>query len=291
MLKSMTGFGRSEVRSSYGPIRIEIKTINHKYFELSSRLPGYIAEFEDLFRKRVAEEVRRGKVNLFAACPDPSLAAGKLILNERLAKEVYQNALRLRKILHSSESVSLRDVLRYPDVLIRESANGQRVLAKDLKKALQSALMSLKKSRSLEGAALEKDFKRRLGEIGVSLRGIEKRLPQVERQYRTNLEKKVKEFLKDGGVDRERVTQEVALFMKNSDISEEVTRMKSHSDGMKKALKESGEVGRKIDFIAQEMTRESNTMGAKSSDVVIANNVIHLKSAIEKIREQASNVE
>ena len=127
--------------------------------------------------------------------------------------------------------------------------------------------------------------------MGKSLKVIEKRLPVVEKEDKKTLEKKTKELLKNGQVDHERLTLEVALYVKNSDISEEVTRLKSHMDAMKKTLRESGELGRKIDFIGQEMYRESNTMGAKSNDVLIANQVIQIKSAIEKIREQAQNVE
>ena len=124
-----------------------------------------------------------------------------------------------------------------------------------------------------------------------SIKAINKRIPVLKKEYKKKLNDRMSEFLKNGQLDHERLTLEVALYVKNSDISEEVTRMKSHMDGMKKALQENGEVGRKIDFIAQEMYRESNTMGAKSSDVTIANHVIHIKSEIEKIREQAQNVE
>ena len=143
----------------------------------------------------------------------------------------------------------------------------------------------------MEGRALDRDIRKRLTEIEKSLKVIGKRIPVSTAQYRKNLERKIKEYIRNGEVDRERLTLEVASYVKNSDISEEVTRMKHHIHAMKKALREKGELGRKMDFIAQEMYREANTMGAKSSDVTIANQVIHVKSSIEKIREQAQNAE
>ncbi len=293
----MTGFGRSELKIPHGFIRVEIKTINHKFFEFSSRLPGHLSEFEDSVRKIVSQEIRRGKISFFISAPDASTFSKRLVLNEPLAKEVFQKIQRLKKVLNmrslkNEENMLLRTVLTYPDVLTKESSFNERTsLFRDIENAVGLALKNLNASRIQEGKALEKDLSGRILEIKRSLGGIERRIPALGKEYRKIFEKKMKEFLKAGELDHERLTLEVALYVKNSDISEEVTRMKSHIDAMKKALKESGELGRKIDFIAQEMYRESNTMGAKSSDVSIANHVIHIKSAIEKIREQAQNVE
>ncbi len=300
MIKSMTGFGRSELKIPQGFIRVEIKTINHKFFEIACRLPGHLSEFEDGIRKLVAQEIRRGKISLFLSCPDPSAFTKKLVLNEPLAKDVYQKIQRLKKVLDiklsrenaGSETLLLKEVLSYPDVLTKESSSGERAsLSKELEKAVTLAVKNLRSSRIQEGKALAKDLLNRIAEIKKSLGVIEKRIPVLEREYRKTFEAKMKEFLKEGQLDHERLTLEVAMYVKNSDISEEVTGMKSHMGAMEKALNEDGEVGRKIDFIAQEMYRESNTMGAKSSDVAIANGVIQIKSAIEKIREQAQNIE
>ena len=297
----MTGFGRSELKTSQGFIRVEIKTINHKFFEIASRLPGHLSEFEDGIRKKISQNIRRGKITLYISSPDPSVYSSRLILNEPLAKEVFHKIHRLKNILKldleknnksSGQSMILREVLHYPDVLTKDTSSSQKsTLYRDVEKVVDLTLKNLNASRIQEGKALAKDLLGRLGEIKRSLSVIEKRIPILAKEYRKTLESKMKQFLKESELDHERLTLEVALYVKNSDISEEVTRMKSHMDGMRKALRENGEVGRKIDFIAQEMTRESNTMGAKSSDVTIANSVIQLKSAIEKIREQASNVE
>jgi uncharacterized protein (TIGR00255 family) len=291
----MTGFGQAELKSPSGSVRVELKSTNHKFLEISTRLPGHLAEQEEELRKRIAARLSRGKIFVFAAAPDPAVYSSRLVLNEALAKEVSQKARRVQKILglkNVSDDAMLREVLRYPDVLLKDSSSQRAGAAStQLQKALDVALAHLDRSRAAEGQALLKDLCRRVREIRAALSSIEKRLPAIAREFRKTLEKRSKEFLKDGETDRERMTQEVAQYLKSADISEEVTRLTSHLGAMEKTLAEKGELGRKIDFIAQEMTRETNTIGAKSSDVAIADCVIRIKAAIEKIREQAQNVE
>lgn len=291
----MTGFGQAETKTPHSHFRAEVKTVNHKYLEVSVRLPGVLAEHEEPIRKIVSQEIRRGKINLFISSAEPAAAAPRLVLNEPLAKEVLAKVRRLEKVLKlkpQGDEVLLREVLRYPDVLTKDNAAREvSFIVKDLTRTVAAALADLKRSRIAEGKNLAKDFLNRLAEIKKAVGIIEKRIPVLAKEYRKELESRVKEYLKDGEVDHERLTLETALYIKNSDISEEVTRMKSHLDAVAKALKEGGEAGRKLDFIAQEMVREANTMGAKSSDVTIATQVIQIKSTIEKIREQAQNVE
>lgn len=295
----MTGFGRSELKAGAGFIRVEIKTTNHKFLEISSRLPFHLTEFEDKIRKLIGEEIRRGKVHLFMASPDPETQTAKLVLNERLAREVFNHIKRLKKVLNlkiaspeKEDAMILKEVFHYPNVLTRDLSEADRgQFAKEIERAMVTALRNLDDSRKREGKALEKDFSNRVTEIAKALATIEKRIPTISREYRVNLEKKIKEHMQQVPVDKERLTIEVAQFIKSSDISEEITRMKSHIMEMKKTLKEAGEIGRKLDFIGQEMYRESNTIGAKSNDTQIAANVIQMKSAIEKIREQSQNIE
>ena len=291
----MTGFGQAELKSPQGSIRVELKSTNHKFLEISSRLPGHLAEYEEQLRKRIAQKVGRGKIFLFVSCPDPVVFSNRLVLNEALAREVFHKTRSVQKILkfkNVTEDAMLREVLRYPDVLTKDSGQDRgQVAVQWVSRALDISLANLDRSRAAEGRALLKDLQGRVREIRSSLNGIAKRLPALAREYKRNLEKRTGELLKNGQVDHDRLTQEVAQYLKGSDISEEVTRLRSHLQGMDKALAEKGELGRKIDFIAQEMTRETNTIGAKSSDVAIANSVIQIKSSIEKIREQAQNVE
>ncbi len=291
----MTGFGQAEVKAPQGKIRVELKSTNHKFLEISTRIPGHMAEFEDTIRKKIGDKTRRGKILLFVASPDPSLFISKLSLNESLAKEVFNKTQQVQKILklsHVTEDAILREVLRYPDVLTKDTSEDKRShYSQQLFKALDEALLNLDRSRAQEGQALLKDLKNRVKEILSSLKKIEKRIPVVAKEFKHRLTGRMKDFLKNNELDTDRLTTEVAQYVKNSDISEEVIRLRSHLDAMSRALSEKGELGRKIDFIAQEMTRETNTIGSKSADVAIAEAVIEIKAAIEKIREQAQNVE
>ncbi len=295
MLRSMTGFGQAELKAPQGKFRVEIKSTNHKFLEVSSRLPGYLAEFEETMRRQVSQGIKRGKVLMFVSCPDPSIFSSRLSINEALAKEVFHKAVSVRKMLklgRVSDDALLREVMRYPDVLMKDTTQNQPpVYSQRLSRALDAALKDFDRSRAREGAALLRDLKGRVTEIRRALGHVEKRIPRAAREFKKDLASRMKDFLRGQELDKERLTLEVAQFLKSSDISEEVTRLNSHLDGMEKALREDGELGRKIDFIAQEMTRETNTIGAKSSDAAITDAVIQIKSAIEKIREQAQNVE
>lgn len=294
----MTGFGRSELKSSHGLIRVEVKSTNHKILEVSLRIPSHLNEFEEAARRLVADRIRRGKITLSAQGPDPSSYSARLVLNEPLAREVADKIKRLKKMLGLKlgavdEDFTLREVLHYPDVLTKDtSSEKNNLFFKNFGRAVILALENLKHSREQEGLALKKDFLNRIGEIRKGVRVIERRLPAIEKEFRKRLGQKTKKLLPEGiAPDRERLTLETAQYLKNSDISEEVTRLKSHLGTLEKTLGEDGEIGRKIDFIGQEMIREANTVGAKSSDVGIAGRVIEIKSAIEKIREQSQNVE
>jgi len=295
MIRSMTGFGQAELKSSQGSFRIELKSTNHKFLEISSRVPGHLSEFEEAMRREIGKKIRRGKILLFVSCPDPSVFSSRLVVNENLAREVFEKAVSVRKMLKMarvSDDALLREVLRYPDVLTKDASMDKRsAYTTKLTGVLSAALADFDRARAAEGAALLRDLKKRVAEVRGSLRTIEKRLPSAAKDFRKSLESRLKDFLKEGELDRERLTIEVAQYLKSSDISEEVTRLNSHLVGMERALKEAGELGRKLDFIAQEMTRETNTIGAKSSDSVITDAVIKIKSGIEKIREQAQNVE
>ncbi len=295
MIKSMTGFGQAELKSSQGSFRVELKSTNHKFLEISSRVPGHLSEFEEAMRREIGKKIRRGKILLFVSCPDPSVFSSRLVVNEGLAREVFQKAVSVRKMLKMervSDDALLREVLRYPDVLTKDASTDKRsAYTTKLTGVLSAALADFDRVRQAEGAALLRDLKKRVNEVRTALRGIEKRLPLAAKSFKKSLELRLKDFLKDSELDKERLTIEVAQYLKSSDISEEVTRLNSHLAGMERALKEAGELGRKLDFIAQEMTRETNTIGAKSSDSVITDAVIRVKSAIEKIREQAQNVE
>ena len=291
----MTGFGQARLKTREGQFRAEIKSVNHKFLEVSVKLPGAVAEFEETLRREASSRVKRGKVLIFVSCPDPSMFSSRLVLNEKLAREVYdktQSVKRMFRLNQAGDAAVLSEVLGFPDVLVKDtSIEGRGSYAEPLQKVVIEALENFDRSRKAEGQSLLRDLKKRALEIAKAVGAIDKRIPLGAKSFKKTLETRMKDFLKDDQIDRERLTIEVAQYLKSSDISEEMTRMRSHLESLTKALKEEGELGRKIDFIAQEMTRETNTIGAKSSDPRITDEVIRIKSAIEKVREQAQNVE
>lgn len=295
-LKSMTGFGRSERLTPLGPVRVELKSTNHKFLDVSSRLPGYLAEFEDAIRKKIGDVLSRGKVHVFVSAPDPSVFASRIRPNARLAGEAQKAILALRAKLGAEKNVShadvFREVLRVPDVLVRETESaGRNQYSKELLAAVGAALASLERSRESEGRVLAADLKKHLASMRADLSAVKKRAAAASANYKKSLNARLGDFLKEGQIDKERLTVEVAQYVKGSDISEEITRLGGHFDALERAIREGGELGRKIDFIAQEMIRETNTIGSKSSDAAITARVIDLKGSIEKIREQAQNAE
>lgn len=295
-MRSMTGFGRSERSTPLGPVRVELKSTNHKFLDVSSRLPGYLAEFEDVIRKKISDHLSRGKVHVFVSAPDPSVFTARWKPNERVAREAFKAILQLRAKLgleaKVSEAEAFRELLRVPDVLVRETERAsQSRYAKELVAAVEDAAASLNRSREAEGRVLAADLKKHLSSMRRRLSVIQKQARTASARYRRQLHERLSEYLKDGEIDRERLTVEVAQHVKGADISEEISRLGGHFTALDAAIREGGELGRKIDFIAQEMIRETNTMGSKSSDAVITAQVIELKAAIEKIREQAQNAE
>jgi uncharacterized protein YicC (UPF0701 family) len=268
-VRSMTGFGRAEFEIPQGPVQIEIKSTNHRYFEFSARLPHALLSHEEDIRRMTQKAVGRGKVHLTITAPDQLVRRGQLTVDETLAKEYYKIFTRLNQALGLKEKITLRDIVRMPDVITQTAKVSERHRVwNDLSRALKNALEQLTRSRELEGAKLAKDLAARLGTIEKAALRIKRRVSQ-----------------------REKNAQDVSAVSRPADITEELVRLSSHTGAFRGTLKSGGEVGRKIDFIAQEMVREINTTGSKCNDSAIAADVIEVKTEIEKIREQAQNLE
>jgi len=289
----MTGFGRGEAATPKGKIEIEIRTVNHRFFEISSRLPENFLMFEDKVRTEVAKKVKRGKINLSLVYDNPQRSSPKLIINRDLAHKYKKLLLDLKRSLRLKDEINFSQIISFPDVItVEEQPKGEAELWPNIKSALNRALGALIKMREEEGRRLVADILKRKALISKSLSGIEHRSRLAVREYRAHLLKKIKE-LSSGKInlDKGRIELEVALFAKNSDISEEVTRIKAHLRSFEEALHQSDEIGRKLDFIAQELHREINTVGQKTNDYRIAQLAIAVKGEIEKIREQIQNIE
>ena len=293
MIRSMTGFGRGETAAPNGKIQIEIRTVNHRFFEVSSRLPENFSIFEDGLRNEIAKKIKRGKVNLSLSYENPRKPGPRLVINKELALKYKKLLLDLKHSLKSKDDINFSQIISFPGVIsVEEHPKEEAKLWPYIKSSLNKAITLLLKMREGEGRRLVSDVAKRKTLISKSLSIIEKRSKLAGKEYRVHLLKKIKE-LSSGKInlDKGRIELEVALFAKNSDISEEITRIKAHLKSFGETLTQQDEVGRKLDFIAQELHREINTVGQKTNDYKISQLAIAVKGEIEKIREQIQNIE
>ncbi len=292
MINSMTGFGKGQSVSRLGTIAVEIRSLNHKYFDAVCRLPNHFSIFEDKVRDYLKKRIRRGRINLSVSWESREKAQGVFSLNLNLARRYHRELTRLKKSLKLKDDLSTTQIVSFPEVIVYEQKKEKaRQFWPNLKKALDRALHKLQRMRAAEGRRLYHDLTKRMRRIRYCLESIEQQLPKVIDRYRENLFKKVKFLSGIKKLDQDRIAEEVALFVRNSDVSEELTRIKSHLKGFRTALHNQREVGKELDFIAQELFREANTIGAKANSFRISRWVIKIKSQIEKMREQIQNVE
>lgn len=292
MIKSMTGFGVGASKFEEGDIKVEIKTLNHKFFELASRLPNGLSFLEMMVKDQMQKKIKRGRVTLGISLERKNEPQKSVSVDKVLARK-YKNILSdLKGSLDLKGEIKLEQIASLPDVLkFKAKQEDYSKYIKPIKEAIDAALVKVIKMRQKDGAFIYKDLYKRAKEIEISLMNIKKRSPLVIKQYRDRLWKTLKLPKIANSEDAERLEREVALFAKNCDISEEVSRMYSHAKSFIETLKQKEEAGRTLDFIAQELYREVNTIGAKASDYKIQEKVIKIKSQIEKIREQVQNVE
>lgn len=292
MIRSMTGFGKAKHKYPGGSIIIELKSVNHRFYELSSRMPSTILFLEDKIRSHINTKIKRGKVNLSLTMEGNHILEKHLSVNNALAKKYFIALTQLKKTLGITSGVSLDHLISMPEVVTCSSsaANVEKIWP-HIKTALDKALVYLVKARELEGSALCKDLHKRVRLIDEIAGEIKQRAPTVVKAYKENLSAKISQISPSVKLDDGRLEQEITMFAKNCDITEEITRLKAHVEGFQGALAGGKEVGRQLDFIAQELFREINTTGSKAQDITISRLVIKAKEEIEKVREQVQNVE
>lgn len=292
MIHSMTGFGKAVVRSKYGTVTVEIRALNHKFFELSAKIPNGLMRFEDKLKSITHQKIKRGKIYLNIELNGQKEPFPKVTISSEAARRYNRELAKLKKAVRLKGEIRLDQLITLPGVIVPEAPKlDSRKLMPHVRKALQEALGELVEDRAKEGRALYNDFAKRIENIRNTVAHIEERSTVSIVKYKNHLTKMIKELTGAKYVDKGRLAQEVALFAKNCDISEELTRLKSHLSSFKDSLMQNTEIGKKLDFIAQELHREANTIASKSSDFKISKGVIQIKSDIEKIREQVKNVE
>jgi len=292
MIRSMTGFGKAEHKYPDGNIVVELKSVNHRFFELSSRIPSTISFLEDKIRAHINTKIKRGKINLNMIVEGNHILQRQITVNKQLAKKYFTALSQLKNELGISSGISLDHLVSMPDVITSRTqvANVQKIWPY-VKTALDKALSGLVRTREKEGTALSKDLKKRIKDLDVIAGQIKFRAPSVVKAYKENLAVKISQISPGVMLDEGRLEQEVTIFAKNCDITEEMTRLKAHIKNFESVLSGQKEAGRQLDFIAQELFREINTTGAKAQDIEISRLVIKAKEEIEKVREQVQNVE
>ena len=292
MIKSMTGFGRAEVLDETHKFTIELKTVNHRYLDLSVRLPRQLGFFETCVRNYLKKYLLRGKVDVFIFYEDYSPQKVLLTYNQELAKQYLEYFNQMEKEFHVENDITLSTLAGLPEIFVMEQqTQDEDSLWKLLHTGLQQAVDSVIQARELEGGHLKEDILRKLDSMEEKMERIEARAPQLLTAYREKLEAKTAELLQDAQIEESRIAAEVVLYADKICCDEETVRLKSHIKNMGQVLAEGESVGRKLDFIAQEMNREANTILSKANDLEISNIAIDLKTEIEKIREQIQNIE
>lgn len=292
MIKSMTGFGKGEAKSKTGVFTVEIRAVNHRYFDLSSKIPNGLTLLEDRIKDLLRKDIKRGKVNLFLSYRSPENDTKSITFDKKAVDKYYKILSEIKKRLDIKEDIKLSHVLSFADVIVHdEKGFDMDAMWASIKDAVAKAAADCNKMREREGQALYKDFSARITKISGYIDDVAGLAPGVVAEYKSKLDSRIKDIVKNKGIDEARLETELALFAKQCDVSEEITRFKSHLGSFRKALEIGEEAGRKLDFILQELNREINTLGAKANDIKISRIVINVKSELEKMREQAQNVE
>lgn len=291
MLKSMTGYGRSRYEIDGRTYIIEIKSVNHKYNDLTVKMPRFLNPLEDKIRKTVSESISRGKIDVYINFQNYSDKGKNIKVNTELAKVYIGELQRLADETGIVNNINVIDISKFPEILNIEDENDLDLIWGELKISLEEAISNFVEMRTIEGNKMALDIKSRLDSIAEIVAEITEYSATVVEDYIAKLETRVKELMKTDVVDETRLAQEIVIYSDKSSIEEELTRLRSHISQFHTLLQQDNAIGKKMDFLVQEMNREVNTIGSKANSLDITNRVILIKTEIENIREQIQNIE
>ncbi|MCR4674610.1 MAG: YicC family protein [Lachnospiraceae bacterium] len=292
MASSMTGFGHYEVVSSSLKVVVEIKSVNHRFLDMNLKLPRKFTFFENDARNLIKNRISRGKVDVYVSYEENLDQGVEVTYHPEVAKKYYDGLVQLKEQFGLTDNISIGLLAKFPNVFTEEAKEeDQDELSKILTEAFDGALDEFVKNRSQEGERLVSDLISKMDEMEGLVLKVEERSPEIIEEYKQRLLAKTKDLIDNNQIEESRIAAEVVLFSDKICVDEEIVRLKSHVKEGKDTLLHKEEVGRKMDFLAQEMNRESNTILSKSTDVTIADLGIELKTLIEKIREQIQNLE
>lgn len=291
MLKSMTGYGRGKLEIDGREYTVEIKTVNHRYNDISIRLPRYLIFLEDKLRQYISKTVSRGKTDVFVSLNNLSDKGRTVKLDKKLVGIYLDEMKELISIYDVPNDITATSLIRLPDVIITENDDEEDLYWEELRKTTDIALNNLVEARELEGKRLKEDILKRISALRVDVEEVSTKSSGLLDEYKRKLEARVKELNATDIIDENRIGVEVVMFADKSSICEEVTRLRSHLKTLDEMLESDVPIGKKIDFLVQEMNREVNTIGSKANCLDITNMVVEMKNEVENIREQVQNIE
>lgn len=291
MIKSMTGYGRGNISKNEREYQIEIKSVNHRYLDISVKMPRQLSYLEDTIKKEISNKVKRGKIDVFITFNNNSLEGRTIKINTELAHAYIEELKKLAEKENILSDIQVTEISKYPDVLNIQNEQDDDKIKEEVIEVLNDAIDNFISMRQTEGSKISEDLLKRLDYIQAKVNEISKFSTGLIEEYVVKLETRIKEILKDQEIDKQRLAQEVVIYADKCSVEEEITRLNSHILQFKNLLSSDEAVGKKLDFIVQEMNRETNTIGSKANNLDITNRVIDLKTEIENIREQIQNIE
>lgn len=293
MIKSMTGYGKSILSLENREYQVEIKSVNHRYLDINIRMPRILSYLEEDIKKQISQKIKRGKIDVFINFENNSQEGRNIKINKELAK-IYINQLKeLAREENISSNIEVIDISKFPDVLTVKIDEEDERIKNEIIDVTRQATDKIVQMRTIEGKKISQDLLTRIKEIENNIQEISQKSTGLIEEYIVKLEKRIKEILNLKEIDEVRLAQEVVIYADKCSIEEELTRMRSHIDQFKNIIDsdDNGTIGKKLDFIIQEMNRETNTIGAKANNLEITNRVVDIKTQLEDIREQVQNIE
>jgi len=288
----MTGYGKAELRTKAGKFTVEISSVNNRYLEITPRLPRQFLSLEYNLRELVGSKLNRGKINIYIGFDEPEDATGKYLINKKAFISYYQQLVAIKKEVKINSEIDLSTLVLLPEITKIENRDVDiNVIWSHLKRVTAKALTDLIAMRRREGLAMAKDMNKRIAILAKKIPQIEKKTKQAVKKFREQLNKRLSELLDTSLLDKTRIEEEIIIMSEKTDVTEECTRFLSHLDQFKNTVKLNSSMGKKLNFILQELNREANTIASKCSDVNISSLIIDIKEEIEKLRELVQNVE
>ena len=291
MIKSMTGFGKSNLSANNRDYQVEIRSVNHRYLDISIRMPRQLAFLEEEVKKIISSQIKRGKIDVTISFENNSIEGRNIKINTEIAKLYIEQLRNLAQEENILSDIQVTEITKLPDVLNITIDQDDEAIKKELLEATNIAVNNLIEMKQTEGNKIAEDLTRRINYIEERILKISELSTGLIEEYVVKLEERIKEILKTDIIDKSRIAQEVVIYADKTSIEEEITRLKSHIIQFKKFLNEKEAIGKKIDFLIQEMNRETNTIGSKANNLDIVNGVIDIKAELENIREQIQNIE